>query len=138
MVLCIAVSDGYARMTAKQCVPSLEIPMRLYVLLAKMTCRHRSTCLSISYQVEASISQIVGADFERLVVRRIRRLRRIERRRIHGPGVKIRFSLVLKSKPADGLATTLVSRFRAGIGSLNMQLAEVGSMSLLYQVFSTT
>lgn len=84
------------------------------------------------------MSQIVGAEFERLTVRRIQRVRRIERRRIRGPGVKIRFLLVLKSKPADDLATRVVSKFRAGIGSLNVQVAQVGSMSLMYHVYSTT
>ena len=135
----IAVSDGYARKKAQQCVPSLEEPMHLYVMLAKIAFRPGTICLSFSCQVEATISQIVGTEFERLVVRRIERLRRIERRRIHGPGVKIRFALVLKSKPADDLVATVVSKFRrAASGSLPVQLAQVGSTSLLQQVFSTT
>lgn len=81
------------------------------------------------------MSQIVGASFQRLVVRRIVRVSRIERKRIRGKGVKIRFLLVLKEKPADDVVTTLLSKFRAGFGSLSVQLAQVGSMSLLCQVF---
>lgn len=79
-----------------------------------------------------SMSEIAGASFERLAVRHIKRLRRIDRQRIGGGGVKVYFLLIVKEKPTADLMTAVLSKFSGGVGSLKIQVAQVGSMPLIY------
>lgn len=85
----------------------------------------------VLFQVQSAISQIVGAKFDRIVVKSIGRLTQIEQSASGGgSGVKLLLTIILKSQPTDALITALQSGIASGLGDLNVLAQQVGGKTI--------